>query len=200
MSKRWIHERKRDGYYKQAKREGYRSRSAFKLIQINKRYDVISKGDCVIDLGCAPGGWLQVAQELVGLDGKVLGVDIQKIDALEGINFVRGDITDSKTIERIISEINKADVVLSDMSPNITGHYSMDHARSVGLAERALEVTKKTLKPRGNFVVKVFEGDLFKDYFDRIKSSFEFTKAHSPRASRKQSSEIYVIAKGFRQQ
>jgi 23S rRNA (uridine2552-2'-O)-methyltransferase len=197
MSKRWIHERKRDGYYKQAKKAGYRSRSAFKLIQINKRYDVISKGDCVIDLGCAPGGWLQVAQELVGLEGKVLGVDIQKIETFIGINFIRGDITNPKTIKRITSEITKADVVLSDMSPNITGHYSMDHARSVDLAEKALEVAEKTLKSRGNFVVKVFEGDLFKDYFDRVKSSFDFTKAHSPKASRKQSSEIYVIAKGF---
>jgi 23S rRNA (uridine2552-2'-O)-methyltransferase len=119
------------------------------------------------------------------------------MDTLEGVTFIRGDITDPKTIEKIISEIAKADVVLSDMSPNITGHYSMDHARSVDLAERALEVAEKTLKSRGNFVVKVFEGDLFKNYFDRMKSSFEFTKAHSPKATRKQSSEIYVIGKGF---
>jgi 23S rRNA (uridine2552-2'-O)-methyltransferase len=166
-------------------------------MQINKRYNVISKGDCVIDLGCAPGGWLQVAEDIVGSEGTVLGVDIQKIEAVEGVTFIRGDITDPKTIERILSNITKADVVLSDMSPNITGHYSMDHARSVDLAERALEVAEKTLKSRGNFVVKVFEGDLFKDYFDRIKSSFEFTKAHSPKATRKQSSEIYVIGKGF---
>jgi 23S rRNA (uridine2552-2'-O)-methyltransferase len=166
-------------------------------MQINKRYNVISKGDCVIDLGCAPGGWLQIAEDIVGSEGTVLGVDIQKMEAVEGVTFIRGDITDPKTIERILSNITKADVVLSDMSPNITGHYSMDHARSVDLAERALEVAEKTLKSRGNFVVKVFEGDLFKDYFDRIKSSFEFTKAHSPKATRKQSSEIYVIGKGF---
>jgi 23S rRNA (uridine2552-2'-O)-methyltransferase len=197
MSKRWIHERKRDGYYKLAKKAGYRSRSTYKLMQINKRYNVISKGDTVIDIGCAPGGWLQVAKDIVGPEGTVLGVDIQKIEALEGVTFIRGDITNPKTMEKIISKIAKADVVISDMSPNITGHYSMDHARSVDLAERALEVAKKALKSRGNFVVKVFEGDLFKDYFDKIKSSFEFTKAHSPKATRKQSSEIYVIGKGF---
>jgi 23S rRNA (uridine2552-2'-O)-methyltransferase len=197
MSKRWVHERKGDGYYKQAKKSGYRSRSAFKLKQINDRYSVISKGDCVIDLGCAPGGWLQVAIDIVGSEGIVVGVDIQEIEALEGIIFIRGNITNPKTIERIISVMAQADVVISDMSPNISGHYSMDHARSVDLAEKALEVAKKTLKPRGNFVVKVFEGDLFRDYFDKVKSSFEFTKAHSPKASRKQSSEIYVIAKGF---
>lgn len=197
MSKRWIHERKRDGYYKQAKKAGYRSRSAYKLKQINDRYNVISKGDIAIDLGCAPGGWLQVARDIVGPEGTVLGVDIQRMEPLDNVTFIRGDITNPKTIEKIISKIAKADVVLSDMSPNITGHYSMDHARSVDLAERALEIVKKTLKPRGNFVVKVFEGDLFKDYFDKIKSSFEFTKAHSPKATRKQSSEIYIIGKGF---
>jgi 23S rRNA (uridine2552-2'-O)-methyltransferase len=197
MSKRWIHDRKRDGYYKLAKKSGYRSRSAYKLKQINDRYNVISKEDTVIDLGCAPGGWLQVVIDVVGSEGTVLGVDIQRMESLDNVTFIKGDITNPKTIEEIISKIGKADVVLSDMSPNITGHYSMDHARSVDLAERALEVAEKILKSRGNFVVKVFEGDLFKDYFDKIKSSFEFTKAHSPKATRKQSSEIYVIGKGF---
>ncbi len=197
MSKRWVHERKRDGYYKQAKKSGYRSRSAYKLKQINDRYDLISNGDTVIDLGCAPGGWLQVVKELVGPRGTVLGVDIQCIEPLNDVTLIRGDITKPETVKKILSKVAEVHVVVSDMSPNITGHYSMDHARSVDLAERALEVAKKTLRKEGNFVVKVFEGDLFKDYFDKVRSSFEFTKAHSPKASRKQSSEIYVIGKGF---
>ncbi|UCE36475.1 MAG: RlmE family RNA methyltransferase [Thermoplasmata archaeon] len=198
MTKRWISQRKQDGYYKLAKKAGYRSRSAYKLKQINDRYNVISSGDTVVDLGCAPGGWLQVAWDIVGPGGTVLGVDIQRIDNLEGVRFIRGDVTKTKTLEEILSLISKADVVLSDMSPNITGHYSMDHAKSVGLAESALEIAKKILREDGNFVVKVFQGDLFEDYFRTIKSNFSFTKAHSPKASRKQSSEIYIIAKGFK--
>lgn len=197
MSKRWVKERKRDGYYRQAKRTGYRSRSAYKLKQINDRYKVISPRDKVIDLGAAPGGWSQVAKEIVGLKGVVVGVDVQSIQQIEGVTFLKGDVTKPETLEKILSTITKADVVISDMSPNITGNYSMDHARSIDLAERALEIAKNLLKEGGNFVVKVFQGDLFEDYFRDVEALFRFTKAHSPKASRKQSSEIYIVGKGF---
>ncbi|UCG69401.1 MAG: RlmE family RNA methyltransferase [Thermoplasmata archaeon] len=197
MSKRWVKERKRDGYYKQAKKAGYRSRSAYKLKQMNDRYNIISPRDTVIDLGAAPGGWLQVAKEIVGPKGMVVGVDIQKIEPLEGVTLLKGDMTRPETMDKLRLLVTKADVVISDMSPNITGNYSMDHARSIGLAEKALETAVNLLKEEGNFLVKVFQGDLYDDYLDKIKSSFRFTKAHSPKASRKSSSEIYLIGKGF---
>lgn len=197
MSKRWVKERKHDGYYRQAKKAGYRSRSAYKLKQINDRYKILSPRDKVIDLGAAPGGWSQIAKEIVGPKGVVVGVDIQRIEPIKDVTFLRGDVTKQEIIEELSSIITKADVVISDMSPNITGNYSMDHARSIDLAEKALEIAKKLLKENGNFVVKVFQGDLFEGYFNEIKTKFKFAKAHSPSASRKQSSEIYVIGKGF---
>jgi 23S rRNA (uridine2552-2'-O)-methyltransferase len=153
--------------------------------------------DAVLDLGAAPGGWLQIALESVGPEGIVVGVDLQKINPLEGVTLIRGDITKPDTIKKIHEISSSYDVVLSDMSPNITGHYSMDHAKSIALAECALEAAKNMLNAGGNFVVKVFQGDLFQKYQKDVKSCFGFTKAHAPKASRKQSSEIYVIGKGF---
>ena len=197
MSKRWVKERKHNGYYKQAKKAGYRSRSAYKLKQMNDRYQIISPKDTVIDLGAAPGGWLQVAREIVGPKGMVIGVDIQKIEPLEGVTVLKGDMTKSEALDKLRLLVKKADVVISDMSPNITGNYSMDHARSVGLAEKALETAVVLLREQGNFLVKVFQGDLYEDYLDKIKSSFRFTKAHSPKASRKSSSEMYIIGKDY---
>ena len=197
MSKRSVSEKKRETYYKQAKKTGDRARSAYKWIQINTKHNVISPGDVVIDLGCAPGGWLQVAAEIVGEKGRVVGVDIAGIEPIEGVIFIRGDTKEDDTRKRVLDAAGGADVVISDMSPNITGHYSMDHARSVDLAEFALEIACSTLKKGGNFVVKVFQGDMFKQYFDGVKTKFRFVKGHSPAASRKSSSEIYVVAKGY---
>jgi 23S rRNA (uridine2552-2'-O)-methyltransferase len=198
MSKKWMSERRHDGYYKKAKKEGYRARSSYKLDQINNRYNIIKAGDSVLDLGAAPGGWSQVAMEIVGEKGHVVGVDIQGIEPLQGVKFLKGDMTKTETLEKIQEIVSSVDVVISDMSPNITGHYSMDHARSIELAEISLDVAGKLLKRGGNFVVKVFQGDLFPDYFRKVEGVFGFTKAHSPKASRKQSSEIYVIGKGFK--
>jgi 23S rRNA (uridine2552-2'-O)-methyltransferase len=200
MSKRWIKERKRDGYYRKAKKAGYRSRSAYKLKQINDRYKIISVQDKVIDLGAAPGGWCQAVREIVGPKGVVVGVDIQRIEPIEGVTFLRGDVTEPETLEKLQSIAPKVDAVISDMSPNISGNYSMDHAKSIYLAENAFEIAKKLLKERGNFVVKVFQGDLFDDYLEEVTSKFRFTKVHGPKASRKSSSEIYVIGKGFKGQ
>jgi 23S rRNA (uridine2552-2'-O)-methyltransferase len=197
MSKKWIAERKHDGYYKKAKQEGYRARSSYKLDQINNRYNLIKAKDKVLDLGAAPGGWSQVAYEIVGQEGQVVGVDIQRIEPIEGVTFIKGDLLKPETLMKIKEIVTSVDVVVSDMSPNITGHYSMDHARSIELAEISLGVARKLLKKGGNFVVKVFEGDLFADFFKEVEDSFGYTKAHSPKASRKQSSEIYVIGKGF---
>jgi len=197
MSKRWVSEKKKEHYYKKAKKKGYRARSAYKLLQINEKHHVISQGDTVIDLGCAPGGWSQVALEIVGEKGTVIAVDIARTEPIDGITFIRGDAAKEETKKKILEAAEDVDVVISDMSPNITGHYSMDHARSVDLAEIALELASGTLRRGGNFVVKVFQGDMFKAYFDDVKSKFRFVKGHSPAASRKSSSEIYIVAKGY---
>lgn len=198
MREQWVRERKREYYYKKAKREGYRSRAAYKLKQLNEKYKVIKKGNVVIDLGAAPGGWSQVAKELVGKAGFVLGVDLKEVAALEGVEFIRGDIAKKEVMDQVLAITKKADVVISDLSPSISGNYSIDHARSVHLCECALDFAEKILKPKGNFVTKIFQGDLFNDYFNKVKKRFEFVKAYTPEAKRKRSSEIYLVAKGFK--
>ncbi|AKB19693.1 MULTISPECIES: 23S rRNA (uridine(2552)-2'-O)-methyltransferase [unclassified Methanosarcina] len=188
---------RRDYYYHQAKEDGYRSRASFKLKQINDKHKIINRGDSVVDLGAAPGGWLQVAKELSG--GKVLGVDLQRITPIEGVETIVGDINADTTIQKIIKIVGAkgADVVICDAAPNLSGNWSYDHARSIELTTSALECAKKILKPKGNFVVKVFQGDMFNDYLDKVRDNFVRVKAYSPQASRSQSAEIYVIGKKF---
>jgi len=198
MSRRWLQTRRRDYYYRKAKEMEYRSRAAFKLIQINQRFKILRKGSTVLDLGAAPGGWLQVAREAVGPSGKVVGVDLNGIPPLEGVETVRGDIRDRATVEKALSLLGgKADVVLSDMSPNISGNYPLDHARSADLVLRALEVARSVLTEGGVFVAKIFEGDMLRNVLAEIEKSFSSVKLHSPKASRPASSEIYIIARGF---
>ena len=197
---RWYRQRKKEHFYRAAKKEGYRSRAAYKLKQIQNRFHIIRKGDVVIDIGAAPGGWSQVAREIVGEKGLVVGIDLQPIKPIKGAIFIVGDITKKETIEKIKEKIGnkKVDVIISDMSPNISGNYSLDHANSIWLAENALDFAKKFLKNNGNFICKVFEGELLKEFLNKVKTSFEVVKLHSPPASRKSSSEIYVIAKIFK--
>lgn len=197
MSNNWLREAKKDYYYKEAKSLGYRSRAAFKLKQINKKFKIMKNGNYVVDLGAAPGGWSQVAYEIVGKNGVVIGIDIKEINQIEGITFIKGDVENQEIINKVIKKIDKADVVISDMSPKISGNYSMDHARSIYLANLALNSLKTLLKNGGNFLVKVFEGDMFKEFFEEVKSNFNFAKIYSPKASRAKSSEIYIVAKGF---
>lgn len=184
---------RRDYFYKKAQKEGYRSRAAYKLKQISERFNLINKGSTVVDLGAAPGGWCQVAQELSG--GKVVGVDILHIKEIEGVETIKGDIRLDSTVEKIREPINKegADVVLCDAAPNLSGNWSYDHARSIDLASSALECAKKILKPGGGFAVKVFQGDMFPGFMNTVRGRFKKVHAFSPQASRKQSAEIYVI-------
>ena len=200
MSKRWYHEKKKEHFYKQAKREGYRARSAFKLLQIQKKYKILKSGDVVIDLGAAPGGWSQVAKEITGENGKVIGVDILSIQPLDGVIFIQADMTKEEDINRILNLIDKktADVIISDMSPNISGTYSVDQARSVFLCEQALKTCDLLLKHGGNFVCKIFEGEDFPHFIKKVKNKFKTVKQFNPDASRKSSSEIYIIARGFK--
>ena len=200
MSKQWLKTHKQDSYYKQAKASGYHSRAAFKLKQINKKFKVIRSGDIVLDLGAAPGGWSQVAARLVGEAGKVIGVDLKPIVKVENAIFIVGDMTDKKTLEAIKEHVDDkgVDVVISDAAPNISGNYSIDQAKSVYLAENALDIANQLLNPDGNFVVKVFEGEDFQQFFKRVKDAFWHGKKFSPKASRARSSEIYVIGLGYK--
>lgn len=184
---------RRDYFYRKAKAAGYRSRAAFKLKQINEKFKIIKKGDTVVDLGAAPGGWLQVAKELSG--GKIVGVDILPIEKIEGVDTIKGDIRLDTTLEKIREIIKKdgADIVICDASPSLSGNWSYDHACSIDLATSALECAKKILKPGGGFTVKVFQGDMFPEFLNKVRQHFVKVKAFSPEATRKQSAEIYVI-------
>lgn len=197
---RWYSEKKREHFYKEAKRFGYRARSAFKLKQIQKKFNIIKNGDTVIDLGAAPGGWSQVAKEIVGDKGQVVGIDLLSIKPIEGIIFLEGDMTNYLSIQElknIVSE-KKADVVLSDMSPDISGSYSVDQARSIFLCEQAFKTSEILLKSGGSFVCKAFAGEDLEDFILKISRKFGIIKRFSPSASRKSSSEIYLVARSFK--
>jgi 23S rRNA (uridine2552-2'-O)-methyltransferase len=197
---RWYTEKKNEHFYKQAKKVGYRARSAFKLKQIHKKFNIFSLNDIVIDLGAAPGGWSQIAQELIGESGRIISIDLQPIKPLRNVVILQKDMTKKETIEEIKQHINnkKADVVLSDMSPDISGNYSIDHARSMWLCKNALDTTLQLLKPGGHFICKIFEGEETKQFIDTARKHFNNVKKYSPSASRKSSSEIYMIAKSLK--
>jgi len=194
---RWYSEKKREHFYKEAKRVGYRARSAFKLKEIQKKFRIIQEGDTVIDLGAAPGGWSQVIKEFVGDQGIVVGIDILHIKPINGVTFLQGDMTEESTIQKIrqFIERDKADVLLSDMSPDISGNYSVDHARSIYLCEQALKAVDHLLKEGGHFACKVFAGENIQEFLHKTHQKFKTVKCFSPPASRKSSSEIYVIAR-----
>ncbi len=192
-----MKKRRKDYYYKRAKSEGFRSRASYKLLQIQERYHIIREGDVVVDLGAAPGGWLQVIRSL---NATAIAVDRQRIAPLEGVVFIKADITAAETVEKIRDVAERVDVVVSDAAPNLSGIWSLDHARSIDLARSALKVAERTLRPGGSFLVKVFQGDLFDAFVREMSSCFGFTHAFNPRASRKQSAEIYLIGKRFGRQ
>jgi len=191
-------DRKRDYYYQKAKKENYRSRAAYKLIQLDERFNIFKPGDKVIELGASPGGWTQVASEMVGQTGHVIAIDIKSIEPIQGVEIVKGDARSEFTKSKVsaILQNGKADIILSDMAPNISGNYNYDHARSIELAGMALEYADYFLRSGGKFVVKVFDGDLAREFFGRIESKFRIAKRFAPKATRKASSEIYMVGKG----
>ncbi|WP_135821738.1 RlmE family RNA methyltransferase [Halostella litorea] len=190
----------KDHYYNKSKQEGYRSRAAYKLKQLDRLEGLIGPGNTVVDLGAAPGGWMQVAAEMAGEGGTVVGVDRQRIDPLEDpdatVEYVRGDMTDESTREEVVDLVGDADVVVSDLAPNMTGEYGLDHARSVHLARQAFETALELLDSGGDFAVKVFEGQDLDDLREEMEAEFEYVRTTSPDASRDESSEVYLIAKG----
>ncbi|WP_049922239.1 23S rRNA (uridine(2552)-2'-O)-methyltransferase [Halopiger djelfimassiliensis] len=190
----------RDHYYNKAKQEGYRSRAAYKLKQLDELENVLDRGDTVVDLGAAPGGWLEVAAEAVGPDGQVIGVDLQRIRELEdydNVETIRGDMTEPRTRERVIDAAGgTVDAVVSDMAPNMSGEYSLDQARSLHLARQAFETALELLDTGGDFVVKVFEGPDVDEFRAEVETEFQYVRATNPKASRDESSEVYFIGKG----
>jgi 23S rRNA (uridine2552-2'-O)-methyltransferase len=197
----------KDHYYNKAKQEGYRARSAYKLKQLDERTGLLGDGNTVVDLGAAPGGWMQVAAERVGPRGTVVGVDRQRIDPLEDpaatVEYVRGDMTEDDTIEEVVARVTDGeeerpvDSVISDMAPNMTGEYALDHARSVHLARQAWQVADQVLATGGDFAAKVFDGQDLADFQEELAGEFEYVRQVRPDASRDSSSELYLVAKGY---
>lgn len=199
-SKAWMHEHVNDPYVKRAQAEGMRSRAAYKLEQLAERDHLLKPGMVVVDLGAAPGGWSQVAGRIVGSEGRVIGVDLLDMAQLPGVRFVQGDFGDDAVlaeVERLLDG-RPVDLVLSDMAPNISGVASVDQARSIGLAELALDFAVNHLKPQGNFLVKVFQGSGFEQLVAEIRRRFVQVMIRKPEASRSRSNEVYLVAKGLK--
>ncbi|MEM4244985.1 MAG: RlmE family RNA methyltransferase [Candidatus Nanoarchaeia archaeon] len=182
----------RDYYTKKSREEGYYARSVYKLKELNEKYQLIKGGDKVLDLGCSPGGWVQAALEIVGKEGMVIGIDMEKAKVkAENFKFIQGDVYDKKIIE----DLEKVDVILSDMAPKTSGIREMDQERSYDLAKQALSIAKKKLKSSGNFVCKIFQGKNYQKFINEVKKEFQFVKTSKPEASKSESKEMYVVAK-----
>ena len=192
--------RLRDTYYKKAKQQGYRSRAAYKLLELQERFRILRAGESVVDLGAAPGGWLQVAAKLVGPSGKVFGVDLQAIETLnqKNIIIIRGDITAPETEQRIMEYLGRAaDSVISDVSPKLTGVRDTDEARSLELNRTAMAIAKRLLRPGGSFLIKSFVSEELRSFSAELEKQFRSVQRTRPDASRKGSSEIYFVAKDY---
>ena len=199
MTKKWLFERGKDYYYRLSKEEGYRSRAAYKLIQASRKHKLVKEGDVVVDLGAAPGGWTQAARMIVGEKGYVLAIDLKPIEALpwSNVEFLEGDIINFEDLKIQKRLPRKVDVVLSDVSPNISGIHEVDHAKQLELAEASLRIASTILRPRGNILVKAFQGNLLNDFLEDVRKIFETVKLFKPLASRRKSSEIYVLGLTF---
>ncbi|MEM7081812.1 MAG: 23S rRNA (uridine(2552)-2'-O)-methyltransferase RlmE [Pseudomonadota bacterium] len=197
-SGRWLHEHHKDEYVLQAQRDGYRSRAVYKLLELLDKEPLIRRGQRVLDLGAAPGGWSQVAAKQLGPDGQIVAVDLLEMQPLEGVTFIQGDFREDDVLEQIFSAMNgKADLVMSDMAPNISGIRSADQSRSMYLAELAIDCATQVLRPGGAFVTKLFHGEGFDLYVKNARSLFRNVKVRKPRASRPRSRETYMVATGY---
>jgi 23S rRNA (uridine2552-2'-O)-methyltransferase len=199
-SRRWLDRHFNDPYVKRAQLEGYRSRAAFKLIELQERDRLLHPGMAVVDLGAAPGGWSQVARRLVGQEGRVLALDILPMEPLAGVTFLLGDFREAPVLEELSAALagNRLDLVLSDMAPNVSGLAAVDQPRAAYLCELALDLASDVLKPKGSMVVKAFQGEGFDDYLRQLREAFSQVLIRKPEASRSQSREVYLVAKGFR--
>ena len=201
MPNTWVKERKREFYYRKAKAEKFRSRASYKLLQAVKKYKFIKPGYVVVDLGAAPGGWTQAARQLVEDSGYVLAIDLKPIKPVDeaNIRIILGDIGDLQTATNIQEFLPRlADVVVSDVSPNISGVWELDHARQIDLASQSLRIATQILRYGGNFFVKVFQGSTTNRFVNEARQHFSFVKLVKPKASRSKSAELYLLGMGFR--
>ncbi len=199
-SKKWLQEHFADAFVKKAQKEGYRSRAAYKLLEIQNKDKILKPGMTVVDLGAAPGGWSEVAAKFIQPGGKVVALDILPMDAMPDVVFIQGDFTEEETYNLLLRQVeNKpVDVVISDMAPNTSGIKVVDQAKSMYLAELALDFAKQVLKPGGVLVTKVFQGTGFEEFLRDLRAVFKQVKTRKPEASRSRSNEIYLLAKDFR--
>lgn len=198
-SQKWLERQLNDPYVARAKREGYRSRAAFKLLEIDEKYHILKPGQRVVDLGAAPGGWSQIAARKVGEKGRVVGIDLLPIDPMPGVEFIQLDFLDESAPDKLIEMLGgPADIVMSDMAANTTGHKKTDHLRIMGLAEAAIAFAREIMAPGGVFIAKVFQGGTESQLLADLKRDFATVRHVKPAASRADSSELYVMATGFR--
>ncbi len=196
-SRRWLREHFSDPYVIQAQKEGYRSRAVYKLLEIQERDHLFKPGMMVIDLGAAPGGWSQLIAPLLGKHGRVIALDILPMDSLPGVEFIEGDFTQEAVLNDLLQRMGdaKADWVISDMSPNLSGINSVDQPRSIELAELALDLAKQVLKAQGGLLVKVFQGEGFDAFLLEVRKHFKKVIIRKPKASRDRSNEVYLLAR-----
>ncbi|MFL6566226.1 MAG: RlmE family RNA methyltransferase [Burkholderiales bacterium] len=194
-SKQWLQRHVTDPYVRQARAQGYRSRSAFKLLQIDAKEKILRPGQLVVDLGAAPGGWSQVAADKVKPSGRVIAIDLLPIAPISGVTLLKGDFR-SQSLHLALADA-KADVVLSDLSPNLSGIGNVDQARALELTAAAIDFCSRSLKPQGVFLLKAFHGDAFKEVLARLRATFEKVKVVKPLASRGESAETYVLARSI---
>ena len=200
-SRAWMQEHVNDVYVKQARALGYRSRAAFKLIEIDDRDRLLRPGQVVVDLGAAPGGWSQIARARVGGAGRIIALDLLDMEPLPGVEFLQGDFSDAATLARLEAMLGerKADLVICDLSPNISGIGMSDQGRTIHLNELALEFARERLNPRGAFLVKTFQGAGFEDLLKALRKTFLSVVTRKPKASRDRSPELYLLGKGLRE-
>jgi 23S rRNA (uridine2552-2'-O)-methyltransferase len=198
----WLSRHLSDPFVKQAQKDGYRSRSAYKLVELNDKDRLIRPGMRILDLGSAPGGWSQVAGKLVGEKGRVLATDILPMDGLKNVDFIQGDFTEDAIVQQLLDWLGggRFDLIISDIAPNITGIDSADQASSMYFLELALDTVRKTLKPGATFVAKMFQGSGSDQYLKELRTHFDKVVIRKPAASRKESREVYLVAKGFKGQ
>lgn len=198
-SRRWLKQHFNDPYVKRAQKEGLRSRSAYKLLEIQEKTRLIKSGMIIVDLGAAPGGWSQVASGIVGEAGKVYALDILPMETLAHVEFLQGDFREKSTMQQFLQCIQSTpiDLVISDMAPNFSGMRSVDQPKSIYLAELALDFAQKVLKPKGCFLVKTFQGEGFEAFLKDLRSLFTKVTIRKPSSSRGSSAEIYLVAVGY---
>jgi 23S rRNA (uridine2552-2'-O)-methyltransferase len=200
LNNAWVKNRKREYFYRKAKKEKFRSRASYKLLQAVKKHRFIKPGYVVVDLGAAPGGWTQAARKLVGDSGFVLAVDVKRMAPVDSPNVcaIISDITEPHTIQNILELLPRsADAVISDVSPNVSGIWELDHARQIDLANHSLQIATSILRLGGNFFVKIFQGRTTSKFIEEVRQNFSFVKLVKPKASRSKSAELYLLGRNF---